>query len=371
MSKYRTVRALSLTLLPFALMPLVANAQASPNYNRPPTPNLTSAPKVVFIGDNTTVDWTSAFSANPNWINRGTAVNSYPSLATASSLAGNFQQNVVALHPAVVHILMGMGDAGIDDDASFQFTNVNFLTGLESMVKQAKAANIQVVLGIEPLCGPFNGSAFNGNALQMINSIIGIYGAQNNIPVINYGDALCHTVGATAGLFDDGATPGGVSTAATVYGPNPSFDYLQPDPNNSLGEIPNTAGYALMTQMAEATINTLNATLLGGYLQNSQVPNDNEDDSGVPNLNVNTVAPAAVLQFIPFGAYSNGVTEPLINTSFLGTNGTWASSNPLVMYVNQQGQAFSISPGTAIITYTSPTGVKFSEWIMYVGNPTG
>ena len=26
----------------------------------------------------------------------------------------------------------------------------------------------------------------------------------------------------------------------------------------------------------------------------------------------------------------------------------------------------ALTPGTAIITYTSPTGVKFSEWIMYV-----
>ena len=63
--------------------------------------------------------------------------------------------------------------------------------------------------------------------------------------------------------------------------------------------------------------------------------------------------------------------EPLVNTTFQGTNGIWASSNPLVMYVNQQGQAFSIAPGTAIITYTPPTGVRFNEWIMYVGQPTG
>lgn len=34
------------------------------------------------------------------------------------------------------------------------------------------------------------------------------------------------------------------------------------------------------------------------------------------------------------------------------------------MYVNQQGLAYALSAGTATITYTSPTGVKFSEWIM-------
>jgi hypothetical protein len=36
------------------------------------------------------------------------------------------------------------------------------------------------------------------------------------------------------------------------------------------------------------------------------------------------------------------------------------------MYVSQTGLAWAITSGTAIITYTSPTGVKFSEWIMYV-----
>jgi hypothetical protein len=42
------------------------------------------------------------------------------------------------------------------------------------------------------------------------------------------------------------------------------------------------------------------------------------------------------------------------------------SSNPLVMYVNQAGLSWATSPGTAIIRYTSPSGVHFSEWIMYV-----
>lgn len=329
-------------------------------------------PKVVFIGDNYTVDWTSGFAVNPNWINKGTEVNSYPQQATAYSLAQNFQQDVVALHPAAVHILMGMGDAGIDGDSLEQATPVNFVDGLESMVQQARAAKIQVVLGIEPLCGSNYGFAYNGNAQQQINSIIGIYAAQNNIPVINYGDALCRTIGSTAGLFSNNLASGGSSTSAVVYGPSgPAPVYLQPDPNDSLGQIPTAQGYALMTEMAVATINTLNAKLTGGYLQNSQVPNDEEDNASIANLNINTVGPAAVLQFIPYGIYSNGAVKPLVNTTYQGTNGAWASSNPLVVYVNQQGQAFSIAPGTAIITYTPPSGVRFNEWIMYVTQPGG
>jgi predicted ATPase len=45
------------------------------------------------------------------------------------------------------------------------------------------------------------------------------------------------------------------------------------------------------------------------------------------------------------------------------------SSNPVVMNVNQQGLAWALSNGTTIIRYTSPTGVAFSELIMYVNAP--
>jgi uncharacterized protein YjdB len=49
--------------------------------------------------------------------------------------------------------------------------------------------------------------------------------------------------------------------------------------------------------------------------------------------------------------------------------GTWTSSNPEVMNINQQGLAWALSSGTTIIHYTSPGGVSFNEWVMYVGAP--
>jgi hypothetical protein len=39
----------------------------------------TPAPKVVFIGDSVTLNWTSLFAANPNFINKGAIDNSLPS----------------------------------------------------------------------------------------------------------------------------------------------------------------------------------------------------------------------------------------------------------------------------------------------------
>jgi uncharacterized protein YjdB len=58
----------------------------------------------------------------------------------------------------------------------------------------------------------------------------------------------------------------------------------------------------------------------------------------------------------------------MLNSNYAGATGTWASSNPLVMYVSQSGLAWALTAGTANITYTSPTGVKFSEWTMYVSD---
>jgi uncharacterized protein YjdB len=57
-----------------------------------------------------------------------------------------------------------------------------------------------------------------------------------------------------------------------------------------------------------------------------------------------------------------------INTNYLGANGTWTSSNPLVMTIDQQGNAGALTPGTTTIRYTSLSGVAFSEWVMTVGN---
>jgi lysophospholipase L1-like esterase len=305
----------------------------------------TAAPKVVFIGDQITYEWTSAFAANPNWINQGVPVAGYPSAGDSSSTLQRFQADVVDLHPAIVHIMIGFADADEAHDATWRFFGPQFLTALESMVKEARAANIQVVLGLESENFSFAGGA--GGAAVQINSIIASYGALNNIPVINYGDALCGCIGST------GAT--GIPSPYLVEGTE--------------GFIPNAAGYALMTQMAEATIHTIDLKLEGGYLQNVMQPNDNEEGSSTtPPGNVNGVGPAAVVQFTPVGYYNGGLAEPLTNTNFAGSNGTWASSNPLVMHINQQGLAWALSPGAAIITYTSPTGVKFSEWVMNIGD---
>jgi lysophospholipase L1-like esterase len=139
---------LTLALLLSALIPLVANAQLAANYHRLPI-----TPKVVFLGDYLTYEWAGAFAANPNWINQGN-----PSVygGGSSDALARFQSDVVSLRPAIVHIMVGAFDAEVTTPEGEPFTVPQFVTNLDAMVKEAKAANINVVLGMEPATGSFN-----------------------------------------------------------------------------------------------------------------------------------------------------------------------------------------------------------------------
>jgi hypothetical protein len=135
-----------------------------------------------------------------------------------------------------------------------------------------------------------------------------------------------------------------------------------------VNEWPLNHRLAMMSQMAASTFATVGCHHQGWYLQNTEMENESSDYKTVAN--VNTVASGVIVQFTPVGLYTNGVYENITNTNYYGASGTWASSNPLVTYVNEQGPAYAMSGGTANITYTAPNGVKFSLWTMHVGAPS-
>jgi hypothetical protein len=293
------MKALLLTSL-LLLVPSAASAASAA------TP---ANPKIVFVGDQVTSLWPLT-QTNPNWINQG-QVN-----ARAGNVAASFQ-TVINLHPNVIHILVGevdqsLGDMGMEPVLAIP----GFLSSLQTMVSEARAAKIQVVLGMEP--------SVNGLPL---NDVVSAYGAQQGIPVINY-----------------------QNVATTV--------------NNSYigNQIPTAAGYQQMTALLENVLPTVNLQLGGGYLQNTS-----QQSGGAPVFtNVNTVNPASTVTFTAVGWYNNGSLQQQINTNLVGATGTWTSSNPLVMTIGQGGGAAALTPGTTIIRYTSLNGVAFSEWIMYV-----
>ena len=157
----RTLVAFALCLS--ALLPVVSSAQTSPNFVRPRAPNETPAPKVVFIGDWITYNWTSAFAANPNWVNQGT-LDFFD--GNSGGAAARFQADVVSLHPDIVHIMVGVVDEAQEDDALMALTTPDLMSNLSTMVQEAKAANIQVGPGMEP------------PAVSPENAVIAAYGAR-------------------------------------------------------------------------------------------------------------------------------------------------------------------------------------------------
>jgi GDSL-like Lipase/Acylhydrolase family len=309
----------------------------------------TAPPKVVFIGDYITYEWASAFAVNPNWINKGDQV---PGTGNSGSTLARFQSDVVSLHPATVHIMVGAYDGYFVSDQSAIYAFQSFLSNLDAMVKEAQAANIKVILGTTP---PISTNV-SGYVTQ-INAAIAGYAAAHNIPVIDYADLLC------------GCASLSTTNPFLLYSPAANMLMVQaatvPEPNG--GILPSTAGYAQMTQLAETAIATVNLTLKSGWLSDV---GQGESLGGGGQINVNTVGTPNTVQFTPIGYYSDGSQHPLINTNMQDATGTWTSSNPVVMNVNQQGLAWALSNGTTIIRYTSPTGVAFSEWVMYVNAPT-
>jgi hypothetical protein len=307
----------------------------------------TAPPKVVFIGDYITYEWASAFAANPNWINKGDA---NISQGYSSSTLARFQSDVVSLHPAIVHIMLGAYDSYFVSPESALYFSQAFVSNLDAMVKEAKAANIKVILGTTP---PLSTNA-SGYVAQ-INAAIAGYGAANNIPVIDYADLLCGcaSLSSADGLFSILTNTPLMTTAADLPFPWP-------------GLLPNTAGYAAMTQLAQSGIATLNLKLVGGWLSDVGLG----ESQGGGQINVNTVGTPDTVQFTPIGLYGDGSQHPMINTNMQDATGTWTSSNPVVMSVNQKGLAWALSNGTTIIRYTSPNGVTFSEWIMHVTAPS-
>jgi hypothetical protein len=265
------------------------------------------AQKVVFVGDQVTSLWPLT-QTNPNWINLG----------QVNARAGELPlQQAINLHPNNIHIMVGevdesYGDMGMEPVLAIP----SFFGALQGMVDEVRAANIQVILGMEP--------QINGLPL---NEVISAYGAQQGIPVISY------------------------NVPTTLN-------------NGYIGnQIPTAAGYQQMTALLENVLPTVGLQLGGGYLQNTA-----QNTGGAPIFtNVNSVNPFTAVSFTAVGWFNNNpALQQQINTNLQGANGTWTSSNPLVMTISQQGGAQALTYGTTIIRYTSFNGVQFSEWVMNV-----
>jgi len=114
-----------------------ANADLKASGNRP---------VAVFMGDSITEGWIEAdpaFFAPHRYVDRGISGQS------SAQMVARFEQDVVALHPSVVHILAGTNDIG---GATGPITEEEFVDNIRAMLDMARANGIAVVLaGMPPM----------------------------------------------------------------------------------------------------------------------------------------------------------------------------------------------------------------------------
>jgi lysophospholipase L1-like esterase len=99
-----------------------------------------SSTRIIFMGDSITEGWKES---RPEFF-RGDRIDRGISGQTTSQMLGRFYADVIALHPAVVHILAGTNDiAGNGGPTSLDAIENN----IRSMVELAQAHRIKVLLG--------------------------------------------------------------------------------------------------------------------------------------------------------------------------------------------------------------------------------
>jgi lysophospholipase L1-like esterase len=185
---------------------LLTGCAASPPPTIPaPKPSITTA-KTVFIGDSITRFWsqTPEFRAHSNWISKDH--NGWPS----PMIAQQFESEVIALHPDVVHILAGTNDVypwwispcevntsqiptwwtglpnfGMDDCSTIGY-----------MVSTAQANGIRVILGTIPPWGPgylsdgADPSPDRYARIAALNAWIRSFAATHDVTLIDYHSIL-------------------------------------------------------------------------------------------------------------------------------------------------------------------------------------
>lgn len=164
---------------------------------------VTSAPRIVFIGDSITEFWKRDQPAffSSSVLDRGI------SGQTSEQILLRFYQDVVALHPSAVHILAGAND--IAGNTGF-ITPEAWQNNIRTMVDLARARRIKVVLGSLLPTDAFwwNPSMRPAQQLAAMNGWLRDYAKSQDVPFIDYYAAMATpTGGMKRELTDDGVHP--------------------------------------------------------------------------------------------------------------------------------------------------------------------
>jgi lysophospholipase L1-like esterase len=179
-----------------------------------------SAPtRVVFMGDSITENWVKA---DPGLFKQG-VVGRGISGQTSPQMLLRFFQDVIDLHPQVVHIMAGTNDVAGNTGPT---SEKDFQNNLRAMVELARAHHIRVALASIPPASAFSWQPAMrpAQSIQHLNAWLKQYARETHSRYIDYYAAL-----------NDGQ--GGLK-------PNLSND----------GVHPNNDGYAVMKKLAEEGI---------------------------------------------------------------------------------------------------------------------
>ncbi len=176
-------------------------------------------PRAVFIGDSITEGW---IAADPDFFAHG-FLDRGLSGQTSAQLVVRFWQDVIALRPRVVHIMIGTNDIAGNTGPT---TPEAYKNAIRSMVTMARANGIEVVLGSIPPTDHFDWAPQHKPAqwVATLNAWLRDYAETEGLVYANY--------------------------YAALVGPGGAFPReFAPD-----GVHPSPAGYAVMRPIAERAV---------------------------------------------------------------------------------------------------------------------
>jgi lysophospholipase L1-like esterase len=164
---------------------------------------LTRAPHVVFIGDSITENWTRSDPAffDAERLGRGISGQTSPQILL------RFMQDVIALHPRLVHIMIGTNDVAGNTGPTGA---VDYENNIVAMVQLAHANHVQVLLASIPPAGafPWRPGIEPAATITMLNSWLRTYARKSGCHYVDYYAALADRNGSfQPQLADDGVHP--------------------------------------------------------------------------------------------------------------------------------------------------------------------
>jgi lysophospholipase L1-like esterase len=164
---------------------------------------LRTPPRVVLLGDSITELWVRGDPAvfGDEVIGRGISGQTTPQMLL------RFFQDVIDLHPQVVHIMAGTNDVAGNTGPTTEQDVENNIT---AMVELAQAHHIRVVLASIPPAGafPWNPALKPAPAIGRLNQWLRGYASKSGIQYVDYYSVLADSNGSfRAELSNDGVHP--------------------------------------------------------------------------------------------------------------------------------------------------------------------